>query len=136
MLAVPCAPPVPADYPKGGRPNQGERERVRSAASAVVRLPVAPWGHYRKELAGGQGDRSMICKVSINEQPPNNGFVTVAHDWATRRSQSWDSTMELMVQTPFARYRDETDNPPVNQIVGGYSAANPQHTEELQCPKN
>ena len=40
-------------------------------------------------------DGATICEVSNNEQPPKSGSVTVAHDWATRRSQSWDCKMEI-----------------------------------------
>ena len=56
-------------------------------------FPVAPGA-----ITGGAEVRpSVDCEVCNVEQPPKSGSATMARDWATRRSPSWDSKMEIPV---------------------------------------
>jgi hypothetical protein len=60
----------------------------------VVRFPVA-----RGAITEGIDEREVLpshdCEVCSTEQRLKSGSATVARDWATRRSEPWDSKMDI-----------------------------------------
>jgi len=52
---------------------------------------------------------SHDCEVCSTEQRLKSGAATVARDWATRRSEPWDSKMEIPAHWRIAAARTSCD---------------------------
>ena len=68
----------------------------------MVRFPVA-----HGAITEGIDEREVLpshdCEVCSIVQRLKSGSATVARDWATRRSQPWESKLEIPADNPYRR---------------------------------